>query len=84
MRDRKEEEKGSVLMLLCRSNERLLVCVLYKAECLKSNHNSNLQLMPRGLRCSSVVEHLITVQWFIGSILHDGHIELFLFQASAA
>ena len=27
---------------------------------------------------SSMVEHPLVVQWVIGSILHDGHIELFL------
>ena len=34
-------------------------------------------------RCSSVVEHLLMVRWFVGSILRGGPIKLFLVVASA-
>ena len=36
-----------------------------------------------GVRCSSVVEHPLMVQWVVGSIPRGGHIELFLVPASA-
>ena len=35
------------------------------------------------VRCSSMVKHLLTVWWVVGSIHHGGPIELFLFPASA-
>ena len=35
---------------------------------------------PNGTRYSSMIECLLVVQWVVGSIPHDGHIQLFLFQ----
>ena len=38
----------------------------------------------KGARCSSVVEHLLMVQWFFGSIPYGGPIELFFIPAKCS
>ena len=38
----------------------------------------------RGAKFSSVVERSLMVRWVVGSILHDGSIELFLIPDSAS
>ena len=42
-----------------------------------------ITLLLEGTRCSSLVQRSILVRWVLGSIRHDGPIELFLVLANA-
>ena len=65
-------------------NENILTCRLPTLvfSSTLSRHNFVTCLFNTGMRCSSVVESLLMVQWIIRSIPHGEPTELFLIPAS--